>query len=333
MTVSVLICDDSKLARKQMARSIPDAWDVDIEFAEHGEQAVSMLKDGNFQVMFLDLNMPVMDGYQTMAEINSQGIDIKVIVVSGDVQEEARRRMLELGALEFIRKPVDNNKLIEILYEYDLYSGEKDAGNRITESVPVDKLDAYREMANVAMGRAGEKLADLLGRFINLPIPNVNEIASTELHMAVAEIKRNQGVSAVSQGFVAHGINGEAIVLFNDSDMSNMVELLEYDNLESSHSLEIEALMDVSNILIGACLLAFSDQLHVKFMQNHPILLGRHMDFDQLLNNTVSRWNQVVAIEIGYSIEGRDIDFDLLFLFPSDAMEMVYSRLVGEMNE
>jgi chemotaxis protein CheY-P-specific phosphatase CheC len=249
------------------------------------------------------------------------------------VQEEARKRMMELGALEFIRKPVDNDKLISILHEYDLYSGNKDAGARDDTGVPVDKLDAYREMANVAMGRAGEKLAELLGRFIHLPIPNVNEIATTELHMAVAEIKRNQGVSAVSQGFAAHGINGEAIVMFNDSDMSNMVELLEYDSLENSQALEIEALMDVSNILIGACLLAFSDQLHVRFMQNHPILLGRHMDFEQLLNNTVSRWSQVVAIEIGYSIEGRDIDFDLLFLFPSDAMEMVYSRLVGETDD
>ena len=57
-----------------------------------------------------------------------------------------------------------------------------------------DQLDACREMVNIAMGRAGENLAQLLGEFIDLPIPNVNLIESNELSMAVAEINRNDSV-------------------------------------------------------------------------------------------------------------------------------------------
>ena len=41
---------------------------------------------------------------------------------------------------------------------------------------------------NIAMGRAGENLAQLLGEFIDLPIPNVNLIESNELSMAVADV-------------------------------------------------------------------------------------------------------------------------------------------------
>ena len=36
MATSVLICDDSRLARRQLARSLPDDWDIKIEYAEHG---------------------------------------------------------------------------------------------------------------------------------------------------------------------------------------------------------------------------------------------------------------------------------------------------------
>lgn len=41
MTTPVLICDDSGFARKQMARSIPDGWDVSISFAGNGQEALT----------------------------------------------------------------------------------------------------------------------------------------------------------------------------------------------------------------------------------------------------------------------------------------------------
>jgi chemotaxis protein CheY-P-specific phosphatase CheC/CheY-like chemotaxis protein len=334
MTTPVLICDDSSFARKQMQRAIPDGWDVEISFAEHGLEALEMIRAGKADVMFLDLNMPVMDGYQTMQAIKDEDLPTMVIVVSGDVQPEARKRMLALGALEFIRKPTENAKLVEILTQFGLYSGEATATKRAEEVKPAEKnsksekLDAYREMANVAMGQAGESLAKMLGEFIDLPIPNVNLITNTELHMAIADIQRNESVSAVSQGFISAGINGEALVIFNDSNFGNMVKLLKYSGGKSS-SLELEALMDVSNILIGACLRALSEQLHSVFSHNHPIILGRHCDLDDILKTTTHRKEDMLAIEIAYSIKSQNINFDLLLLFPNKSIDLVFDKLVS----
>lgn len=332
MTTSILICDDSGFARKQMARSIPDGWEVDISYASHGEEALELIRAGKVELMFLDLNMPVLDGYQTMLRIKDEELSVMVIVVSGDVQPEARARMMAMGALDFIRKPIDNGKLCEILAQYGIYSGDATNTKSKTITTPeksIDKLDAYREMANVAMGQAGEKLAQLLDVFIELPIPNVNVIESTELHMAIADINKNDSVSAVSQGFISAGINGEALLLFNDSNFANMVKLLKYDQQQVTEQIELEALMDISNILVGACLHALSEQLHVRFGQNHPIILGRHTGLESLLESNVSRWNKVVAIEIAYSIENQDIHFDLMLLFPDKAMEIIFKRLIN----
>lgn len=332
MTTPILICDDSGFARKQMARSIPDDWEVDIKFATNGEEALDVIRSGAADLMFLDLNMPVLDGYQTMLRIQEEGLQIMVIVVSGDVQPEARKRMMAMGALDFIRKPIDNGKLCEILNQYGIYSGSATASQNALITTPeksIDKLDAYREMANVAMGQAGEKLAQLLDVFIELPIPNVNIIESTELHMAIAEIHKNDSISAVSQGFISAGINGEALLLFNDANFDNMVKLLKYGVKASNEQVELEALMDISNILVGACLNALSEQLHVKFGQNHPMILGRHCGIESLLESSVSRWNKVVAIEIAYSIENQDIHFDLMLLFPNKAMELIFKKLVN----
>lgn len=331
MTTNVLICDDSGFARRQMARSIPKGWDVNIRFAEDGKQALESIEKGLADVMFLDLNMPVMDGYQTMEQIRARDLPTMVIVVSGDVQPQARKRMLTMGALDFIAKPIDNDKLTELLRQYGLYSGES-GGGELRESAgagEIDRLDVYREMANVAMGQAGEKLAQLLDVFINLPIPNVNQIETNELRMAIAEIQQKAHVSAVSQGFVSTGINGEALVIFNDTDFASMVKLLKYPSRENDERLEVEALMDVSNILIGACVNALSQQLDLNFSRSHPIILGRHCDLEQLLQSNVSRWSKIVAVEIGYSIEQHDIHFDLLLLLPQASMDMMFEKLVA----
>ncbi|KXJ61225.1 MAG: chemotaxis protein CheC [Alteromonas sp. Nap_26] len=334
MSTPILICDDSGFARRQMARSIPDGWQVEISFAENGAQAIDLIREGKGDVVFLDLNMPVMDGYKTMEVIRQEDLPCLVIVVSGDVQPQAREKMMAMGALDFIRKPIDNEKLTNILTSYGIYNGEAQSSSAVStidEAATVeDKLDACREMVNVAMGRAGESLAQLLGEFINLPIPNVNLIESNELSMAVAEINRNDRVSAVSKGFISEGISGEALVIFNDTNSQNIVELLKYPPSESPERLALEALMDVSNILIGACLNGLSEQLSVAFSHTHPVLLGQHKGLSTLLSDNVQRWGKLMAIEIGYAIKARDISFDLLLLFPGDAINQIYARLIHD---
>jgi chemotaxis protein CheY-P-specific phosphatase CheC len=293
-----------------------------------------MVRAGKADVMFLDLNMPVMDGYQTMQVINDENLPSIVIVVSGDVQPNARARMMALGALEFIRKPTNNAKLVELLTKFGLYSGEASANKRAaafkasTEYSRIEKLDAYREMANVAMGQAGERLANLLGEFIDLPIPHVNLITDTELHTTKANIKGYSSVSVVSQGFISAGIYGEALVVFNDPNLANMFKLLKYTDQENSHYLELEALMDVSNILIGACLCSLSDQLRTVFSQNHPTILGRHCYLGNIFKNVTRSKKNMLAIEITYSIKSQDISFDLLLLFPHKSIDLVLDKLV-----
>jgi chemotaxis protein CheY-P-specific phosphatase CheC len=301
-----------------------------------------LIRAGKADVIFFYLNMPVIDGYETM-QINKDEdsptmvvvmVVMVVIVVSGDVQPEARSRMLVLGALEFIRKPIDSAKLVEIPTQFGLYLGKASANKRaeyvvpITSNSHVEKLEAYREMANVSMGQAGEILAKLLGEFIDSPITNVNLITNTEFHMTIAVIQRNESVSAVSQGFVSAGINDEALVIFNDFNFSNMVKLLKYTDDKSSSSLELEALMDVSNMLIGACLRVLSEQLHSVFSDNHPIIIGQHCDLDDILKTTTQRKEDMLAIEIAYSIKSQNINFDLLLLFPNESIDLVFDKLV-----
>lgn len=91
---SVLVCDDSLVARKQVAKCLPQDWDVAVHFAKNGQEAVTALSEGKGDLLLLDLNMPVLDGYGTLEAIKNQGLNTKVIVISGDIQPEAYDQLL-----------------------------------------------------------------------------------------------------------------------------------------------------------------------------------------------------------------------------------------------
>ena len=118
MPIAVLVVDDSRLARRQLQRSLPSDWDIEVTTAADGVEAMAAIKDGKAELIFLDLTMPKMDGYQVLKAIKAQNLAVTVIVVSADVQVEARKRVMALGALEFIKKPVDIEKLGTILHQF-----------------------------------------------------------------------------------------------------------------------------------------------------------------------------------------------------------------------
>ncbi|MCH8550594.1 MAG: response regulator [Natronospirillum sp.] len=120
MAIPVLICDDSSFARKQMARALPKDWDTEITYAANGEEALTAIRAGKGEVTFLDLTMPVMDGYAVLETIRKEDLPTVTIVVSGDVQPEALARVQKLGAIEFIKKPIDPDKTRTVLTQYGL---------------------------------------------------------------------------------------------------------------------------------------------------------------------------------------------------------------------
>ena len=120
MSIPLLICDDSNMARKQVQRALPEGWDVEVTFATNGVEGLAAIRAGKGEMVFLDLTMPEMDGYQVLEQIRAEGLKAVVIVISADIQPEARERVLQLGALDFIRKPINNEKLALALKNFGL---------------------------------------------------------------------------------------------------------------------------------------------------------------------------------------------------------------------
>ena len=321
MTTQIVICDDSSFARKQLASALPDGCDVDVTFAREGGEGLSALKNKKIDIMFLDLNMPGLDGYQTLEAMRDSGLKTKVVVVSGDIQPDAQLRVRELGAVAFIKKPVDKKEIAVLLKEHGVKTTKAAKSKKF--DIETDVQAGCQEIANIAMGRAVDLLSRLLNVYINMPIPKVNTIEKNELLMALKYVDQAGDVSAVCQGFIGAGIAGEALMIFGDASFEDMADLMGYEEMPDE-SLQLELLMDVSGILFSAFLKGLAEQLDIQFCQSQPLVLGQNVKVSDLLSRNEIRWNKTLAIETSFAFEDRNISCDLLFLFTEDSIKPLY---------
>jgi chemotaxis protein CheY-P-specific phosphatase CheC len=324
MPTPITICDDSSFARKQMALALSKGWDVNVNFAGNGAQALVAVEEGKADILFLDLNMPVMDGYEVLATIRARDLPTMTIVVSGDIQPEAQARVKQLGAMAFLKKPVSEKEIAAVLKQYGIQVSA--AASAAPVKVEVDIRDGYKEIANVAMGRAADILARLLNSFVLMPVPNINMIESADLRMTLNAIGEGDNIAAVCQGFIGAGIAGEALLMFRESSYEDMAALMHYPG-QIDENARLELLMDMTNVMIGACLKGMAEQLELEFSQGHPVVLGQHVRVGDLLRGNALRWSKTLAIELGCRIESRNIACDLLLLFTEDSVEPLNQRL------
>jgi CheY-like chemotaxis protein len=100
----VLIVDDSRTARMMLRRALPPALGAEVLEATGGSEAISRVQSDRIDLMFLDLTMPEVDGYQVLKTLQESGRTPPTIVVSADVQPLAQQRVRQLGARAFVKK-------------------------------------------------------------------------------------------------------------------------------------------------------------------------------------------------------------------------------------
>lgn len=109
----VLIVDDSPTARKQIEESFGDNWRT--ETAENGAQALDKFSKLRPSIVTLDVNMPIIAGYETLRKILTIDKDTKVIMISSVENEEILRKCFEGGAMAYIVKPFSSEEISNTL--------------------------------------------------------------------------------------------------------------------------------------------------------------------------------------------------------------------------
>jgi two-component system, chemotaxis family, chemotaxis protein CheY len=120
MPIPVTIADDSMLSRKTIRKALPPDWDIDLTEACNGKEALAAVAAGKADVLFLDLQMPELDGFDVLRQLHDHHAKTVVIVISADIQPEAQKKVAMLGAFRFLQKPLHAAQLHETLTELGL---------------------------------------------------------------------------------------------------------------------------------------------------------------------------------------------------------------------
>ncbi len=86
-----------------------------VDIAENGKRAVELALKGNYDLILMDIKMPNMNGFEATEEIRKRGLKVPIYILTADVYKETQMQAKRVGADGFLRKPIEIDKLGEVL--------------------------------------------------------------------------------------------------------------------------------------------------------------------------------------------------------------------------
>ena len=114
--VTALIADDI-LENREVLASVLTEVGVEVAQVENGEQAVEAVRDGSFDIVFLDIRMPVLDGFEAAKQIRNaleQNVP-RIVAVSASALQHEQQHYLDAGFVDFVPKPVETQRIYACL--------------------------------------------------------------------------------------------------------------------------------------------------------------------------------------------------------------------------
>lgn len=110
----ILIVDDERSIRNTL-KDILEVESYQVDVVESGIEALELIKENNYDVVFSDIKMPQMDGVELLQKIKVNNPETPIIMISGHGTIETAVDCIKKGAYDFIEKPIDLNRLLIVV--------------------------------------------------------------------------------------------------------------------------------------------------------------------------------------------------------------------------
>ncbi|MBN1182857.1 MAG: response regulator [Bacteroidales bacterium] len=122
--ISILVAEDN-LINQKVARTIFKNVGFDIDIAKNGFEVVDMMKKKHYDVIFMDIMMPEMDGYQATTELRSMGHKLPIIAMTANANKSEKIKAFSYGIDDYITKPVKIPTIKKIMIKWFAESRQK----------------------------------------------------------------------------------------------------------------------------------------------------------------------------------------------------------------
>ncbi|MCB9991947.1 MAG: response regulator [Rhodospirillales bacterium] len=191
----LLIAEDTESVRDVLRRQL-DKLGVEADFVENGKQALEALESGQYGILFTDLHMPEMDGYDVITAIRAQEKHFPVVVLTADVQMAQRQTYLSHGFDECLLKPVSLGQFRRLLIRWGLLE-DGEAWEQESAAEPTSRSGAEDglppaidlEAMKAQMGAVDDGTIEMMHMFVDMTAPLIDKIKNAMAHDDFYELK------------------------------------------------------------------------------------------------------------------------------------------------
>lgn len=326
MASTVLVVDDSKTARKVNIAYVRELLGDQVSCLEAGggEEALSILATQAVDLVLLDLTMPGISGFDVLAEMQRKNMNALRVVLSADVQRLTKERVIALGAVGFIEKPVKFDALHKVLSALGLIYAN--------ELFDEDERDQLAEFVNIAMGKAGASLAEAFAGFVNLRVPEIRTVGVAAINETRERLVRTyQRISVLHQEFFGE-ITGEIAVIYGPASYAALREVLGFDDRDGDGRRQREELLlELGNALASTCVRELGALLELRTGLRAPRMLAFDTRSDEAVRRLfgeIQAWSgQTLLIDIVFHLESHDVPFELMITIQPPCLAAVKCAL------
>lgn len=110
--LSILLCEDNIL-NQHLSKNIIEGFGFNLDIANNGEEGIDLLQKNEYDLVLMDLQMPIMDGYQATGYIrNELKMDIPIIAITAHSLIGEQQKCFDLGMNAYVSKPFKQEELL-----------------------------------------------------------------------------------------------------------------------------------------------------------------------------------------------------------------------------
>ena len=256
----VLIVDDEPLARRGLELRLGGHDDVEVVGqAGHGEQAVALAAELKPDIMFLDVQMPGMDGFETLAALPSEHRPLVVFVTAFDHHAV---RAFEACALDYLLKPVEDERLSQ-----SLDRARETLAERGAESQKEKLLALLRQVA----GKPDLLLEDVMSEHAEDEMLKDREVLSFKDGGKITRVRAEtiRWVEAAGDYMCVHADDDTHVVRATLSDMETQLDPKRFQRIHRSTIVNLQRVKSMRPHMNGEYFLALDSGHEVKLSRSY----------------------------------------------------------------
>jgi CheY-like chemotaxis protein len=165
---TVLVVDDGEENRDLINLVLSDAG-IKVVTAENGQVALDCMSSRKFDVVLMDVQMPVMDGYMAAGQIRIKNPVLPIVALTADTTPSAEQRCLDAGYSHYMKKPIDIDVLTERVTELlgvELSTEHEAAASTHVNTSDVSEMELDAEKIYSSLPMSNKKYRDIVQKFV-----------------------------------------------------------------------------------------------------------------------------------------------------------------------